>query len=141
MTTKTTRHPRRVTSNTSHICIAVGQLIIVLRRLTPAGIVFENRLGVARFLAVVASARGDRVNRLRDAPPAPRNDQRVLNDVAGLEIEIFAVLAFLLPIARDALKYRHLGSAFVARGKAACEIPPDYWSLSCLGRSHPRRRA
>src|SRR2546425_9950659 len=108
MTAKTTGDPGRMTGDTGHVAIAMGQLALVFRNVAPGRVVFAHGFGVTRLWAVVTSARGDRVNSLRHSPPASRNDHRVLNNVAGFKLKSLPVLSFPFLIAREALKQRDL---------------------------------
>src|SRR5438128_3309683 len=114
-----------MTREASHITVAVSQLIVVTRKIAPRLIVLPNCLCVTRLLAVIASARRDRVGGLNDAPPAARHDQRILDNVAIFQLNVFAVLIFLCAIARVFLKDWHLRSGFIARSKATKKISPD----------------
>src|SRR5256885_10536625 len=53
VTTKTTRHPRRMTSDAGHIVIAMRELIGVRRNVSPLRMVFANGLRVSRLLVAV----------------------------------------------------------------------------------------
>src|SRR2546425_4396022 len=102
-----------MTRETSHITIAMSQLIVVTWKIAPRLIVLADRLCVTRLLAVVARARRDRVGGLHDAPPAARHNQRILDNVAIFQLNVFAVLIFLCAIASDALKGGHFCSGFI----------------------------
>ena len=114
-----------MTREAGHITVAMGQLIVVTWKIAPRLIVLPHRLCIARFLAVVARARRNRVGGLHDAPPAARHDQRILDDLAILQLNVFAVLIFLCAIAIDALKHWYFSSSFIARAKATNKISPD----------------
>src|SRR5437660_8491592 len=114
-----------MTRETSHITIAMGQLAVVTWKIAPRLIVLPHRLCITRFLAVVARAWRNRVGGLHDAPPAARHDQRILDDVATFQLNVFAVLIFLCAIAIDALKDWQFSSSFIPRGKATNKISPD----------------
>src|SRR5712664_3776126 len=118
MTAKTAGDPGRMTGDTGHIAIAMGQLALVFRNVAPGRVVFAQRFGVTRLWAVVTSAGGDSVNSLRHSPPASRNDHRVLNNVAGFKLKWFSVFSFPFLVARQALKQRDLCTCFVAHANA-----------------------
>src|SRR5260221_509702 len=46
----------------------------------------------------------DRVGRLFDPPPTARNDDRILNNVAGFQSDLVALLVFSFTIGADALE-------------------------------------
>ena len=114
-----------MTRETGHITIAMSQLAVVTWKLAPRLIVLPHRLCIARFLAIVAGSRGDCVGGLHDTPPAAGYDQRILDDVAIFQLNVFAVLIFLCAIAIDALKHWYFSSSFIARAKATNKISPD----------------
>src|SRR6185369_3390626 len=122
VTTKTARHPRRVARNTSHIRIAVRQSLIVCRHIAPTRVVFANRLRVTRLLAVVASAGRNRVDSLNHPPPAAWDDHRVLNDVTGFQLDVFAALILLLAIARNPLKERNPGASLISHTNSTSQV-------------------
>src|SRR5437588_6463279 len=114
-----------MTRETSHITIAMSQLIVITWKIAPCLIVLPHRLCIARFLAIVARAWRDCVGGLHDAPPAARHDQRILDDVAICQLNVFAVLIFLCAIASDALKDGHFSSSFIPHGKATKKTSPE----------------
>src|SRR5436853_7661513 len=114
-----------MTRETSHITIAMSQLLVVTRKTAPRLIVLPHRLCIARFLAVVARARRNRVGGLHDAPPAARHDQRILDEVAICQLNVFAVIIFLCAVASDALKDGHFCSGFIPHGKATKKTSPE----------------
>src|ERR1043165_8045248 len=123
MTTKTTRHPRRMTRDARHVAVTMGQLIAVGRYLAPRDVVFANRLRVTRLLVVIARSGRDGVERLRHAPPAPRHDHRVLHDVACFKIDINTFLIFTFAIARDALEERDARAFSITHANARQILP------------------
>src|SRR6185436_11599678 len=89
-----------------HVIVAVRELVRVRGHIAPGRVVFPNGLRVTRLLVVVLRAGSDRVECLRHTPPATGHHHRVLHDVAGLEIDLAALLVFSLAIARHSLKER-----------------------------------
>src|SRR5687767_9420104 len=114
----------------------MGQFVIVFRQLTPGRIVFANSLGVARFLIVVTTARRNSVECLGDTPPTTRHDQRVLHNVAALEIYVFSALVLFLAIPRGALEHRDLGAVGIAHGETSQKVSSHDGRLSALCSSH-----
>src|SRR5687768_506028 len=124
MTTKTARHPRRMTRDASHVLIAMGQVICVRGYVAPRHVVFANGFRVTRFLVVIARVRSDGVEGLRHAPPATGHDHRVLHDVAGFEIDVAVLFVLSLAITRYPLKQRYPAVRFIPHAYA-CEVLPN----------------
>src|SRR5262249_31398038 len=72
-------------------------------------------LGVRRRVVVIAFARRDGVNRLDDAPPFAGFNQRILHDVAGVQLDVLAFERLASGRRSDALDHRYLAALFVAR--------------------------
>src|ERR1051325_8098582 len=131
VTAKTTRPPGRMARDASHICVAVGQLVLITRHIAPGGVVFANRFCEARFLAVVARGWIDSVRGLNDTPPAYGHDHRVLHNIACLQLDVFSVLVLLLPIASDSLKERDLCPGFIANANTR-QVLAHQWLICCF---------
>ncbi|MCG3162585.1 MAG: hypothetical protein JMDDDDMK_03878 [Acidobacteria bacterium] len=114
MAAETTRRPRSVAGVTGHVAVGVRELILTRSRLAPFAFA-RDEFGPGRIVVVIAAASRDGVNRLHDAPPFARFDQRVLHDVARAQINLFAVERLALGRLRDALEHRYLAATFVAR--------------------------
>ena len=119
-----TMEPRPTTLTYKEIgwTVSMGQLIAVCGNVAPGRVVCANGFGVARLFAVITRPRRDCVHRLRHPPPPSWFDHRVLNDVAGFQVDVLPILVLLLAIAGDALKQRDRCAAFVAHTYAARQV-------------------
>src|SRR5688500_11145326 len=93
-----------MTGDTSHILIAMRELIVVGRNVAPRRVVFANGFRVSRLFVVVARSGSHRIECLRDAPPTSGDDHRVLHDVTGLQINIDAFRGLPFSIASYSLE-------------------------------------
>src|SRR5262245_13354071 len=91
------------------------QLAVVGGQVAPGLAVALHGLREGRRVVVLAFARLGGVDRLDDAPPFARLDQRVLHDVARPQINFLAVKGLALGWLSDALEHRYLAAPFVAR--------------------------
>src|ERR687884_1050786 len=110
---------------TGHVAVTMREPLVVLWDIAPRLVVRLNRLGVARSPIIVGLAFGDRIDGLRDAPPATGLDQGVLHAVAVVKLNLFAVLVLSLAITFDDLEGGDFRAVLIARADPAQVAPHE----------------
>src|SRR5260370_38524996 len=85
------------------------ELLIVCWNLAPRRVIGARGLRITRLDAVVLGMRRsgiDRVGRLLHAPPTTRNDDRILDNVAGSQRDFVPALVLPFRIGPDSLKHK-----------------------------------
>ena len=107
-----------MTGKAGHVFVTMRQQLVIRRHVTPGRIVSAHRLRIARLHTIILRVRRIRIYRvgsLLNAPPAPRYDHRILNNVSGLQSNFVSVLVFLFPVASDGLKQQHPSAFGIAK--------------------------
>src|SRR5688572_11346292 len=105
VTAEAARDPRRVTRVARHVVLAMRELFVPDTRVAPRRVVFLHRLRVRTLLAVIRIARRDRIGRLLYPPPDTGLDDRVLNYIASLQLDIPSARIFSLRVACQNFQY------------------------------------